>query len=94
MPRTVNTAFDEYDESLKLDPDERQAAIDTHHEIRDWLAEAKIAASAILQGSLARKTMLSPLRDIDMVVFLTENHWYLMESPLDLMRPWISSRGR
>ncbi len=80
MSRTVNAAFDEYDEALKLNPDERQAAIDTHHEIRDWLAKANITAGAILQGSLARKTMLSPLRDIDMVVFLTEDYRYLTKS--------------
>ena len=79
MPSTVTEAFKEYDEALKLNKDERNIAIETHHEIRDWLAKAKISAGAILQGSLARKTMLSPLHDIDMVVFMADDHAHLMD---------------
>lgn len=71
-------AFDEFDEELRLDPDERQDAIDLHHEIRDVLADAGVCGSAILQGSFARKTMLEPLRDIDMVGFLNEEHRHLL----------------
>lgn len=81
MPSTVAEAFEEYDEALKLNPDERDDAIETHHEIRERLAKAKISAGAILQGSLARKTMLSPLRDIDMIVFMTDDHEHLMDDP-------------
>lgn len=76
---TVKEAFDQFDDNLKLDPDERQAAIDVHHEMRDVLKEAGACGTAILQGSFARKTMLAPLRDIDMVGFLNEEHRHLME---------------
>lgn len=74
-------AFEEFDEVLKLDPGERQEAIDLHHKIRDVLAKAGICAHAILQGSFARKTMLAPLRDIDMIGFLNEEYRHLMTTP-------------
>jgi len=63
-------AFDTFDENLKLDPDERAEAIKTHNEITDLLRDAGLIVGAFLQGSFARKTMISPLRDIDKVVIL------------------------
>lgn len=74
----VREAFEEFDEALKLDPDERQKAIDFHHRIREVMARAGICGHAILQGSFARKTMLAPLRDIDMVGFLDEEYRHLL----------------
>jgi hypothetical protein len=78
---TVTSAFDEFDESLKLDTNERDDAIELHHEIREVLAEAGVCGNAILQGSFRRKTMLAPLRDIDMVGFLNSEHRDLMTQP-------------
>ena len=75
---TVQQAFEEFDDELKLDSKERQEAIDLHHKIRKVLADAGVCAHAILQGSFARKTMLAPLRDIDMVGFLNDEYRYLM----------------
>ncbi len=77
--RIVVDAFDEYDGALKLSLSERDAAIERHHEIRDWLEDAGISVAAILQGSFRRKTMLTPLRDIDMVVFLASDRRDLMD---------------
>lgn len=73
----VAKSFDEFDEALKLDSEERQAAIGLHHEIREVLANAGVCGSAILQGSFARKTMLAPLKDIDMIGFLNCEHEHL-----------------
>ena len=73
------SAFDAFDEALKLDPGDRDAAIEAHHEIRDILADGDVANSAILQGSFARKTMLPPLNDVDLVAFLNSEHDGLRE---------------
>jgi hypothetical protein len=52
-----------------------------HHEIRDVLRAAGVIGDAFLQGSLARKTMLAPLRDIDMVVIMAAAHADLLDDP-------------
>ena len=77
---TVDEAFHTFDAALKLDPTELQQAIDAHHRIRDILTDAGLAPEAILQGSLARKTMIRPLRDIDLVEFLASNYDYLRDN--------------
>ena len=76
MPTTVKEAFEKFDEALKLDPTEREDAIETHNAMREHLKESGVAGNSILQGSFARKTMLSPLgeRDVDIVAFLKEEH--------------------
>jgi len=73
-PRIVAGAFDEFDENLNLDPQERRKAQTRHQEITDCLTDAGIAASTFLQGSFARKTMRKPLKDVDMVILLAEVH--------------------
>lgn len=75
----VSRAFEGFDDHLKLNSRERDDAIALHHEIRDVLAEAGVCGTAILQGSFRRKTMLAPLRDVDMVGFLNAEHRHLME---------------
>lgn len=88
---TVAAGFSQYDDYLKLDPDERDSARDMHHEIRDSLRAAGVIADAFLQGPLARKTMLAPLRDIDMVVIMaapTPTFWMIRMVP---PRRWNSS---
>jgi predicted nucleotidyltransferase len=67
---TTAEAFDELDENLKLDPDERRGAEELHNEITEILKKAGLIVLAFLQGSFARKTMIAPLRDIDKVVVL------------------------
>lgn len=78
---TVADGFARYDDHLKLDPDDRDRARDTHHEIRDVLRSAGVIVDAFLQGSFARKTMLAPLRDIDMVVIMAPAHADLLDDP-------------
>ncbi len=70
--RTTTEAFDESDENLKLDPNERALAEKMHNDITELLRAAGIVICAFLQGSFARKTMIAPLRDVDKVVVLTE----------------------
>lgn len=67
---TTAHAFEQLDENLKLDPAELAAAIDLHNEITEKLKAQGLIVGAFLQGSLARKTMLAPLRDVDKVILL------------------------
>ena len=67
---TTSEAFDEFDDNLKLDPDERTAAEEIHNDITSLLRDKRIITGAFLQGSFARKTMIAPLRDVDKVVIL------------------------
>lgn len=69
-PKTVNAAFSQFEEALNLNPAERKAAQDRHRQISDVLSEAGLAVTTFLQGSFARKTMLKPLKDVDMVIVL------------------------
>lgn len=69
---TTADAFDEFDENLKLDRTERDAAQKIHNDITSLLIEKGLITGAFLQGSFARKTMISPLRDVDKVVILHE----------------------
>ncbi|WP_207204628.1 nucleotidyltransferase domain-containing protein [Sanguibacter massiliensis] len=70
MPTTLESAFSEFDESLNLDAFERRRAQDRHRELRDVLEATDWVAGSFLQGSFARKTMLKPLTDIDIVILL------------------------
>lgn len=78
---TVNEAFDTFDDMLALPEEEREAATEFHHDIREVLQEAGVATGAILQGSFARKTMLPPLADVDLVVFLAPEYASLRDEP-------------
>lgn len=70
MPTTTTDAFNEYDENLKLDPDQRDGAVELHNDVTALLTEKGLITSAFLQGSFRRKTMIAPLRDVDKVVIL------------------------
>lgn len=70
---STDEAFAEFDEALKLDPDERARAERIHGEIAELLIGKGLATSAFLQGSFRRKTMIKPLRDVDKVVILHES---------------------
>jgi hypothetical protein len=73
-PRTTAEAFAQFDAALNLDPREREWAQRRHREITEVLVAAGLATSTFLQGSFARKTMLKPLKDVDMVIVLAEVH--------------------
>lgn len=74
---TTTDAFTAFDERLYLATGARERAQAAHNKLRDVLADAGVAIGAILQGSFARKTMLRPLNDIDIVVFLAAEHDHL-----------------
>ncbi|MEV4086335.1 hypothetical protein ACGFJC_53960 [Nonomuraea fuscirosea] len=71
-PTSIPAAFGIFDTALNLDPAVRDKAMQRHQEITEVLTRADIAASTFLQGSFARKTMLKPLKDVDMVIVLSE----------------------
>ncbi len=74
----VERAFDEFDAELNLDPVERLRAVTFHNELTARLMSDEIISGSFLQGSFARKTMLSPLRDIDKIFLLHSRYdnWF------------------
>nr|WSW42937.1 nucleotidyltransferase [Streptomyces sp. NBC_01001] len=68
MNDSTKGAFDAFDEELSLDDRERKSAQKRHTEITGLLVATGLAISTFLQGSFARKTMLKPLKDVDMVI--------------------------
>ncbi|WP_375485883.1 nucleotidyltransferase [uncultured Jatrophihabitans sp.] len=81
MARTVDSSFTKLDENLNLDPFVRLKAQNIHNTIRDDLAKAGLIAGSFLQGSIARKTMLKPLKDIDIVCLLPLHMWEQLRGP-------------
>jgi hypothetical protein len=71
MSKRVDEAFAAFDENLNLDPDERDRAQQVHNDMRDAVGEGDLVVGSFLQGSFARKTMLKPLKDVDVVLLLT-----------------------
>lgn len=67
---TVSSAFEAFDHALNLDPQERALAQERHIDLRSTLEASGLVSSTFLQGSFARKTMLKPLKDVDIVVLL------------------------
>lgn len=81
MGQTIDGAFAELDEELNLDPAQREQAQERHNAIRAALDEAGLVSSSFLQGSFARKTMLKPLKDVDIVVVLKPEFWDRLSGP-------------
>lgn len=81
MKRTVDNSFTKLDENLNLDPFVRQKAQTLHNTIRDDLTKAGLIAGSFLQGSFARKTMLKPLKDVDIVCLLPAYLWEQLRGP-------------
>lgn len=80
---TQDEAFQQLDEELKLNPEEVDHARSFPDRVREALAAGGVEVDhSFLQGSLARGTMASPFKDIDMVVTLElSNHGDLREDP-------------
>ena len=74
MKFTVTEAFVRLRENIKLDPAELARAITIHNKVTEYLKSIGLIVAAFLQGSLARKTMINPLRDIDKVVLLAVDY--------------------
>ncbi|WP_280470751.1 nucleotidyltransferase [Nocardia farcinica] len=81
MGKTVNSAFAAFDEELNLDPAQRKQAQERHNAIREVLDDAGFVATSFLQGSFSRKTMLKPLKDVDIVIVLKPEHWDELSGP-------------
>lgn len=81
MTNTVDRAFEELDKDLNLDPTQRERAQKRHTAIRDELARAGIVAYSFVQGSFARKTMLKPLKDVDIVIVFKDELWEQLKGP-------------
>ncbi|GAB2752992.1 SMODS domain-containing nucleotidyltransferase [Nocardioides pakistanensis] len=81
MKHTVDAAFAALDDNLNLDPAVRRKAQERHNAIREEFAAAGLIASSFLQGSFARKTMLKPLKDVDIVCVLPEAFWQQLRGP-------------
>ena len=80
---TESQSFQEFHEQLKLDPDEVAFARGFPNKVREALSKEGVEIThSFLQGSLARGTMVSPLKDVDMVVCLDRNAYgRLLDEP-------------
>lgn len=70
MSMKVDAAFAAFDENLNLDRRERRQAEQVHNDMREAVSADGLVVSSFLQGSFARKTMLKPLKDVDVVLLL------------------------
>jgi hypothetical protein len=78
---TVLGAFGVLRDHLNLDPLERARVIEIHNIVTTFLKGKGLIVGAFLQGSLARKTMIPPLRDIDKVVLLSFDYRTIPDGP-------------
>lgn len=81
MNHTVDAGFKELDANLNLEPFVRKQAQDLHNDIRETLRVAGAIVGSFLQGSFARKTMLKPLKDVDIVCLLPRRLWEALSGP-------------
>lgn len=81
MNDSTKGAFDAFDEDLNLDFRERKSAQKRHSDITDHLVSVSLAIGTFLQGSFARKTMLKPLKDVDMIIRMHPNLEKILRRP-------------
>lgn len=77
----VSEGFAALDEALLLDPQQDKQAKEIRGKLDDILREAGWMKQTLLQGSYGRKTMLPPLKDVDVAVILPEGRRHLQEDP-------------
>lgn len=85
QPPEVLAAFRKFHENLLLDRGETENARKRHREVTAALEASGLFASTFLQGSFARKTMLAPLKDVDMVAVLWPAASGQERRPVDVM---------
>lgn len=68
--KTTHQLFADFDDRLRLDVAERLEAIELHNRITTILRASGLITGAFLQGSFRRKTMRSPLHDVDKILLL------------------------
>ncbi|WP_392466831.1 hypothetical protein ACF3NS_14095 [Arsenicicoccus cauae] len=81
MKRTIDSSFAMLDENLNLNPLVRLQAQNLHNTIREDLTRAGLIAGSFLQGSFARRTMLKPLKDVDIVCLLPQDTLDALRGP-------------
>jgi hypothetical protein len=81
MGNAVDSAFATFDRALNLDPTQRKRAQERHLAVTNVLKDAGFVESTFLQGSFARKTMLKPLKDVDIVVVIKREYWDVLSGP-------------
>lgn len=83
---TLNSLFDKF--LTNIEPDEKTTAdaIREHEEVRKWLAEhsdfKKIHVETFLAGSYRRKTSVTPIKDVDIVVICSMDAYSASPRPL------------
>ncbi|HEY4129458.1 MAG TPA: hypothetical protein VGM50_02520 [Gemmatimonadaceae bacterium] len=69
---TLNGLFDEFLSKIEPDADTRADAIEAHEDVRDWLAGhstfSAVHVETFLAGSYRRRTSVTPIKDVDIVV--------------------------
>ena len=69
---TLNSLFEQFLSNIEPDPDTKNDAINAHEPVRDWLASHPTFKTAhvetFLAGSYRRKTSVTPIKDVDIVV--------------------------
>lgn len=68
----LNGLFDEFLKKIEPDDDTRTDAITAHENLRDWLAKhptfSVVHVETFLAGSYRRRTSVTPIKDVDIVV--------------------------
>ena len=69
---TLNGLFDEFLSNIEPDADTRADAIKAHEDVREWLEGhdtfGKVHVETFLAGSYRRRTSVTPIKDVDIVV--------------------------
>lgn len=69
---TLNGLFEEFLGNIEPDDDTRADAINAHEPVRDWLAShptfGAVHVETFLAGSYRRRTSVTPIKDVDIVV--------------------------
>ncbi len=87
MP-TLNSLFETFLSNIEPDSDTRNEAIKAHELVRDWLAShesfGSVHVETFLAGSYRRKTSITPIKDVDIVVVCSMSE-YDPENPKKLL---------
>jgi len=74
---TLNSLFTDFLSNIEPDEDTRAEAIDAHEPVREWLANHKtfgaVHVETFLAGSYRRRTSVTPIKDVDIVVVCAMN---------------------
>ncbi|MFN8861973.1 MAG: SMODS domain-containing nucleotidyltransferase [Gemmatimonadaceae bacterium] len=69
---TLNSLFEQFLSNIEPDAETRAEAIKAHEPVRDWLAShdsfGAVHVETFLAGSYRRRTSITPIKDVDIVV--------------------------